>query len=77
VLLSDVPILDALQDNQARRFISLVDEFYDRGVKLIVSGAVPLEKTYQGTTFKFEFERTTSRLIEMQSKEYLAREHKA
>jgi cell division protein ZapE len=66
-----------LQDNQARRFISLVDEFYDRGVKLIVSGSAPLENTYQGATFKFEFERTKSRLIEMQSKDYLAREHKA
>jgi cell division protein ZapE len=77
VLLSDVPILDALQDNQARRLISLVDEFYDRGVKLIVSGFGPLETIYRGATFKFEFERTTSRLIEMQSKDYLAREHKA
>ncbi|MBC7982622.1 MAG: cell division protein ZapE [Candidatus Obscuribacterales bacterium] len=77
VLLSDVPILDAQQDNQTRRFISLVDEFYDRGVKLIVAGYTELEKTYQGTSFKFEFERTRSRLIEMQAKEYLAREHKA
>jgi cell division protein ZapE len=77
VLLSDVPVLDALQDNQGRRFISLVDEFYDRGVKLIVSGSAPLEAIYQGATFKFEFERTKSRLIEMQSQEYLARPHKA
>jgi cell division protein ZapE len=77
VLLSDVPVLDALQDNQARRFISLVDEFYDRSVKLIVAGHAPLDQTYQGTSFKFEFERTKSRLIEMQSKEYLARAHKA
>jgi cell division protein ZapE len=77
VLLSDVPVLDGMLDNQARRFISLVDEFYDRGVKLILSGTVALEKTYQGTAFQFEFERTKSRLIEMQSKDYLAREHKA
>jgi cell division protein ZapE len=77
VLLSDVPVLDALQENQTRRFISLVDEFYDRGVKLVVAGFTSLEQTYRGTSFKFEFERTQSRLIEMQSKEYLAREHKA
>jgi cell division protein ZapE len=77
VLLSDIPVLDGQQDNQTRRFISLVDEFYDRGVKLIVSGFAPLGSTYQGTAFAFEFERTKSRLIEMQSKEYLAREHKA
>jgi cell division protein ZapE len=77
VLLTDVPVLDALKEDQSRRFISLVDEFYDRSVKLIASGHAPLERIYQGSSFKFEFERTKSRLIEMQSKEYLAREHKA
>jgi cell division protein ZapE len=77
VLLSDVPVLDAQHENQARRFISLVDEFYDRNVNLVVSGYAPLESIYRGAAFKFEFERTKSRLIEMQSKEYLAREHKA
>jgi len=77
VLLSDVPILDATQENQSRRFIALVDEFYDHSVKLIVASQAPLESIYQGKDFKFEFERTKSRLIEMQSKEYLSREHKA
>lgn len=77
VLLSNVPVLDALQENPTRRFISLVDEFYDRSVNLIVSGCAPLESIYQGSAFKFEFERTKSRLIEMQSKEYLAKAHKA
>ena len=76
LLLSDVPTLNVRDEDQARRFISLVDEFYDHNVKLIVSGQAPLESTYQGSAFKFEFERTKSRLIEMQSKEYLAREHK-
>jgi cell division protein ZapE len=77
VLLSDVPILDATQENQTRRFIALVDEFYDHNVKLIVASRAPLESIYQGSSFKFEFERTKSRLIEMQSRDYLARPHRA
>jgi cell division protein ZapE len=75
VFLTNVPVMDAQKENQARRFISLVDEFYDRGVNLIVSAAQPATNIYQGTKLKFEFERTRSRLIEMQSEEYLAREH--
>jgi cell division protein ZapE len=77
VLISGVPVLDAQLDNQARRFISLVDEFYDRNVNLVVSACAPLESIYRGNAWQFEFERTRSRLTEMQSKEYLAREHKA
>jgi cell division protein ZapE len=77
VFLSDVPALSSEHENQARRFISLVDEFYDRAVKLIVSAAAPIDDLYRGTKLQFEFERTKSRLIEMQSQEYLAREHKA
>ena len=77
VFLSDVPILWPEHENQARRFISLVDEFYDRAVKLIVSAAAPIDALYRGAKLTFEFERTKSRLIEMQSQAYLAREHKA
>lgn len=77
VLLSGVPQLDAQRENQARRFIALVDEFYDRNVKLILSAAVALNDLYQGEKLHFEFQRTRSRLIEMQSHEYLAREHRA
>lgn len=76
VFLSEVPVLTAEHENQARRFISLVDEFYDRAVKLIVSAAAPIDDLYRGTKLRFEFERTKSRLIEMQSQQYLAREHK-
>ena len=71
VLLSDIPVLDHKKENAARRFISLVDEFYDRGVKLIISAAAPITELYQGERLKFEFERTESRLLEMQSHEYL------
>ncbi len=76
VLVSDVPRLTGDMEDQARRFINMVDEFYDRGVKLIVSAAAPLEEIYSGTRLEFEFERTRSRLLEMQSHEYLARPHK-
>lgn len=75
VLLSDIPVLDQKKENAARRFISLVDEFYDRGVKLIISAAVPITELYQGERLKFEFERTESRLLEMQSHEYLSASH--
>lgn len=75
VFLSDVPALGVESENQTRRFISLVDEFYDRAVKLIVSAAKPVSDLYRGSKLTFEFERTQSRLIEMQSQEYLARPH--
>jgi cell division protein ZapE len=75
VFLTEVPVLDAQKENQARRFISLVDEFYDRAVNLIISADASPAEIYRGTKLQFEFERTQSRLIEMQSQEYLAREH--
>jgi len=77
VIVAGVPILDAPRDNEARRFIALVDELYDRNVNLIVSAAAPPNQLYRGERLSFEFQRTVSRLIEMQSAEYLAREHKA
>jgi cell division protein ZapE len=76
VLVSGVPAFDPLHENQARRFIALVDELYDRGVKLVLSAAAPLAGLYRGERLGFEFERTKSRLLEMQSHEYLAREHR-
>ncbi|MCR9278427.1 MAG: cell division protein ZapE [Pseudomonadaceae bacterium] len=76
VLVSDVPTFTSNIEDQARRFISLVDELYDHNVKLILSAAQPLQTLYQGTTFSFEFERTMSRLLEMRSHDYLARTHK-
>jgi len=75
VLLARIPAMSDLINDAARRFINLVDEFYDRGVKLIVSAEAPIESLYTGSRLKFEFERTKSRLQEMQSKEYLCREH--
>lgn len=77
VLVSDVPQFDAKLENQARRFIALVDEFYDRRVKLILSADAPLEALYRGNRLSHEFERTRSRLAEMQSHDYLAAAHRA
>jgi cell division protein ZapE len=76
VAVSDVPRFDAAQENQARRFIALVDEFYDRGVKLLLSAHAPPDELYAGERLRFDFERTRSRLAEMQTKEYLARPHR-
>jgi cell division protein ZapE len=76
VILSDVPVLDGSADDRARRLVHLVDEFYDRNVKLILSAAAPPEKLYCGERLAFEFRRTASRLKEMQSREYLARPHR-
>ena len=77
VLVSRVPIMDAGADDAMRRFITLVDEFYDRGVKLILSAnAAAPEQLYQGERMAFEFRRTASRLHEMQGREYLARPHR-
>ena len=77
VLLSNLPVLTTLQENAARRFISLVDEFYDHGVKLIISAAAPITDIYVGERLRFEFDRTQSRLLEMQSHDYLAGSHRA
>jgi cell division protein ZapE len=76
VLLANVPQLGRARDDQTRRFINLVDEIYDRNVKLVMSAEVALEELYTGGGLEFEFRRTVSRLQEMQSHEYLARSHK-
>jgi cell division protein ZapE len=77
VLISGVPCFDTKSEDAARRFISLVDEFYDHDVKLIVSAEAQPMALYQGERLVFEFERTSSRLLEMQSHEYLGRSHRA
>ncbi|WP_282176887.1 cell division protein ZapE [Vibrio nereis] len=77
VLLADVKQMGKTIDDAARRFIALVDEFYERNVKLIISAEVALEALYTTGQLEFEFKRCQSRLIEMQSHDYLAKEHLA
>jgi len=77
VIVSGIPVLDRTREDQARRLIALVDEFYDRRVKLIVSAATGVDRLYRGSRHEFEVERMVSRLIEMQSTEYLAAPHLA
>lgn len=75
VLLGNVSQMHVDSDDAARRFIALVDEFYERKVKLIISAAEPMEKLYSHGGLEFEFKRCLSRLQEMQSRDYLASEH--
>jgi len=76
VLVSNVPRFDTTLENQARRFIALVDEFYDRRVKLILSAEAPVEDIYRGERLRHDILRTQSRLQEMQSHDYLAEAHR-
>jgi cell division protein ZapE len=75
VILSAVPMLGA-DENAARRFIALIDELYERGVKLIASTAAPIDRLYTGERLQREYLRTASRLHEMQSLTYLGRPHR-
>jgi cell division protein ZapE len=77
VILADVPVMHADRDDAARRFIGLIDELYDSGVKLIVSAAAEPADLYRGERLAEPFQRTLSRLIEMRSAEYLARPHRS
>jgi cell division protein ZapE len=74
IFIDHVPVLDPTKRNAAKRFILLIDTFYDKRLRVFMSAEVPPDKLYAGrpgTTEAFEFDRTVSRLIEMQSKEWL------
>jgi cell division protein ZapE len=77
VIVANVPQFNSYSDDAAKRFVQLVDEFYDRHVKLVLSAAAPITELYDGERLRAEFGRTESRLIEMQSKDYLALDHRA
>jgi cell division protein ZapE len=75
IFISNIPEFTWANENAARRFISAIDEFYDRGVKIVVSAAAVPAALYRGEKLQLEFQRAASRLIEMQTQQYLAREH--
>ncbi|MGB1199147.1 MAG: cell division protein ZapE [Thalassotalea sp.] len=77
VLMANVKQMNVDRDDATRRFIALVDEFYERNVKLIISAEVAMEHLYTHGGLTFEFKRCLSRLQEMQSHDYLASEHLA
>ncbi len=75
ILLANVKQMHVDSDDAARRFIAMVDEFYERNVKLIISAEVIMCNLYTHGSLTFEFKRCLSRLQEMQSHDYLASEH--
>ncbi|PSW18481.1 cell division protein ZapE [Photobacterium sanctipauli] len=77
VLLSDVRQMGEDESDAARRFIAMVDEFYERNVKLIISAETHWEPLYNGQRLAFEYKRCCSRIVEMQSHDYLALPHLA
>jgi cell division protein ZapE len=70
-LIQNVPVLTMDEESSARRFLSLVDECYEKRVSLIILAQVPLRDLYQGKALKFEFQRCLSRLEAMQSMDYV------
>ena len=77
VLIDGIPKLSPDQRNEARRFVTLIDALYEKRVKLVCSADAPPQELYQTGDGTFEFARTASRLIEMQSADYMALGHGA
>ncbi len=75
VLIDCVPTLSPDQRDQARRFVTLIDELYEHRVNVVIAAAAPPERLYPSGDGSLEFERTVSRLNEMQSVDYLTRPH--
>jgi cell division protein ZapE len=75
ILISDIPQLTPEKRNEAKRFVNLIDELYEHKVKLICTAAEPPQKLYVEGHGAFEFKRTVSRLLEMQSEVYLKQPH--
>ncbi|MGN6769878.1 MAG: cell division protein ZapE [Rhizobiaceae bacterium] len=73
IFIDHIPVLEQAHRNEIKRFILLIDTLYDRHARIVVSAEAAPEKLYAGRrgTEAFEFERTASRLIEMQSHEWL------
>ncbi len=77
LFIANIPEFTPLREDAARRFIMLIDELYDRSVKIVVSAAAPPGALYRGERLQLEFRRAASRLVEMQTQRYLAGAHHA
>lgn len=75
LLLQGIPVMTPESRNEAKRFVTLIDTLYDQHVKLIATAEGPPEALYPAGDGSFEFHRTVSRLMEMQSEAYLATAH--
>ena len=75
VLISNIPYMTDTDNDRAKRFMTLVDEFYDHNVKLIVTAEAAPENLYTGKRLAKPFQRVVSRLQEMQAHDYLAKQH--
>ena len=75
VLISNIPLMDSNMDDAARRFINLIDTFYDMHVNIVVSAATSPESLYSGQRLAFEFDRAVSRINEMQTDKYIESTH--
>jgi len=76
IFISNIPLFTGTNENAARRFIAAIDEFYDRNVNIVVSAAAAPAALYRGERLQLEFLRAASRLIEMQTQQYLAGSHR-
>jgi cell division protein ZapE len=76
IFISNIPVFTRSNENAARRFISAIDEFYDRNVHIVVSAAAAPGALYRGEQLQLEFLRAASRLVEMQTQQYLAGSHR-
>jgi cell division protein ZapE len=77
IFIANIPQFTPEHEDAARRFIMLIDELYDRGVKIVVSAAAAPAALYRGERLSAEFQRAASRLVEMQTQQYLAGRHRA
>jgi cell division protein ZapE len=75
LIMAEIPKLTSEKRNEAKRFMTLIDALYEHKVKLICTAEVPAQELYTEGDGSFEFRRTVSRLIEMQSESYLQSKH--
>jgi len=75
IIMVGIPEMGPENRNEAKRFVTFIDALYEHGVKFLCTAAVSAEDLYPAGDGAFEFERTVSRLLEMQSEDYLKRGH--